>query len=167
MRVYLPATVSMLRELAAKGELAPVDGTAFALTPTLREFYTGGTDEELEYIALLEAARASLRLVAAELDAGTTDPPRRAVVAADTDAVQLRPDLDSAVVRVPGAVPMSAVAAVHVDAAEAEEAVRAATEVIDQADLGDDDAEFVLGDAEDHELAWYAPQELPFLLELL
>ena len=23
------------------------------------------------------------------------------------------------------------------------------------------------GDAEDHELAWYAPQELPFLLELL
>src|SRR5690606_39916834 len=84
MRVYLPATVSMLRELAAKGELAPVDGTAFALTPTLREFYTGGTDEELEYIALLEAARASLRLVAAELDAGTTDPPRRAVVGADT-----------------------------------------------------------------------------------
>jgi hypothetical protein len=39
--------------------------------------------------------------------------------------------------------------------------------VIDAADLGDPDAEFILGDAEDHELAWYAPQELPFLLELL
>ena len=38
---------------------------------------------------------------------------------------------------------------------------------IDAADLGDPDAEFVLGDAEDHELAWYATQELPFLLELL
>ncbi|WP_416382711.1 DUF6912 family protein, partial [Nocardia elegans] len=24
-----------------------------------------------------------------------------------------------------------------------------------------------LGDAEDHQLAWYAPQELPFLLDLL
>ena len=39
--------------------------------------------------------------------------------------------------------------------------------VIDQADLGDADAEFVIGDAEDHELAWYATQELPFLLDLL
>ena len=41
------------------------------------------------------------------------------------------------------------------------------SDVIDAADLGDADAEFVLGDAEDHELAWYAAQELPFLLELL
>jgi hypothetical protein len=39
--------------------------------------------------------------------------------------------------------------------------------VIDAADLGDLDAEFVVGEAEDHELAWYATQELPFLLELL
>jgi hypothetical protein len=62
---------------------------------------------------------------------------------------------------------MSAVAAIHVDAPEAAEAVAAAAAVIDAADLGDPDAEFVLGDAEDHELAWYAPQELPFLLELL
>jgi hypothetical protein len=157
----------MLRELNEKRELAPVDGTAFGLTPTLREFYTGGTEEELEYVALLEAARASLRLVAAELDAGSSDPPRRAVVAADIDDVELRPDLDAAVVRISGTVPMKAVAAVHVDAPEAEEAVRAAAEVIDEADLGDDDAEFALGEAEDHELAWYAPQELPFLLELL
>src|SRR5690606_35569961 len=167
MRVYLPATVSMLRELNEKRELAPVDGTAFGLTPTLREFYTGGTEEELEYVALLEAARASLRLVAAELDAGSSDPPRRAVVAADIDDVELRPDLDAAVVRLSGTVPMKAVAAVHVDAPEAEEAVRAAAEVIDEAALGDDDAEFALGEAEDHELAWYAPQELPFLLESL
>ncbi|MGH3434466.1 MAG: DUF6912 family protein [Thermocrispum sp.] len=170
MRVYLPATVSMLRELADKGQLAPVNGTAFALTPALREFYTGGSDEELEYAALLEAARASLRLLAAELDAGDDspeNPQRRAVVAVDTDDVRPRPDLDAAVVRVAGAVPLSAVASVHVDTEEAEDAVRAAAKVVDAADLGDDDAEFVLGDAEDHELAWYAPQELSFLLELL
>lgn len=167
MRVYLPATVRMLRELSDKGEFAPVNGTAFALTPALREFYTGGNDEELEYAALLEAARASLRLLAAEQAEGDENPPRRAVVAADVDDVKNRPDLDAAVVRVSGYVPLSAVAAVHVDAPEAEDAVRAAAKVVDEADLGDEDAEFVLGDAEDHELAWYAPQELPFLLDLL
>ena len=44
---------------------------------------------------------------------------------------------------------------------------RAAIEVIDAADLGDEDAELTVGDAQDHDLAWYATQELPFLLELL
>ena len=34
------------------------------------------------------------------------------------------------------------------------------------ADLGDLDAEFLVGEAEDHELAWYGPSELPFLVEL-
>ena len=33
--------------------------------------------------------------------------------------------------------------------------------------LGDEDAELTVGDAQDHDLAWYATQELPFLLELL
>jgi hypothetical protein len=56
---------------------------------------------------------------------------------------------------------------VHIDEPEAEYAVRQAAAVVDAADLGDPDAEFVLGDAEDHELAWYDPSELPFLLELL
>ena len=42
-----------------------------------------------------------------------------------------------------------------------------AIEAVDAADLGDEDAEFVVGDAQDHDLAWYAPQELPFLLDLL
>ena len=40
-------------------------------------------------------------------------------------------------------------------------------QVIDAADLGNEDAELTVGDAQDHDLAWYAPQELPFLLELL
>ena len=39
--------------------------------------------------------------------------------------------------------------------------------MIDAADLGNEDAELTVGDAQDHDLAWYAPQELPFLLELL
>ncbi|WP_026360841.1 DUF6912 family protein [Amycolatopsis nigrescens] len=165
MRVYLPATIGMLKELVSNGKFAPLGGTGFALTPALRESYTSGSTEELEYAALLDAARASLRLIAA--DEETELPPRRVVIAADVETATARPDLDPAVVRLAGPVLLEEVAAVHVDTEEAEDAVRAAAAVIDAADLGDEDAEFALGDAEDHELAWYAPQELPFLLELL
>lgn len=169
MRVYLPATVGMLRHLVDEGEFRPRNGTGFALTPALREAYTSGSTEELEYVALSDAARASLRLLAVGLDDGSEgkEPPRRVVVSADVEDVTLRPDLDDAVVRLSGPVPYADIAAVHVDAQEAEPAVRAAAAVVDAADLGDDDAEFTLGEVEDHELAWYAPQELPFLLDLM
>jgi hypothetical protein len=167
VRVYIPATLAMLRTLVEGGELAPIAGTAFALTPMLRESYAAGDTEELEYVAMNEAARASLRLLAAELEDDSAAIPRRVVVAADVEQVRLRPDLDDAAVTVVGAIPTSAVAAVHVDVAEAEDAVRAAAAVVDAADLGDPDAEFALGDAEDHDMAWYATQEIPFFLELL
>lgn len=167
MRVYIPATLAMVRGLVDAEELAPIGGTAFALTPMLRESYATGDTEELEYAAMVDAARASLRLLSAELDADPETLARRVVVAADVDGVRLRPDLDDAAVTLPGPVPFRAVAAVHVDLSEAEAAVRAAALVVDAADLGDPDAEFTLGDAEDHEMAWYAPQELPFLLDLL
>ncbi|OQO93155.1 hypothetical protein B1813_09160 [Saccharomonospora piscinae] len=166
----MPATIGMLRHLLDAGELSPVGGTAFALTPTLRESYTSGSTEELEYAALTDAARASLRLLSVDHEPDAADakePPRRAVLSADVDDVTLRPDLDDAVVRVAGPVPLAAVAAIHVDTPEAEAAVLAAAAVIDDADLGDEDAELALGDVEDHELAWYAAQELPFLLELM
>jgi hypothetical protein len=167
MRVYLPATVAMLRELVDNGELFPVGGTAFALTPALRESYATGDTEELEYAAMLDAARASLRLLAGEMADDDKVAPRRAVISADVEDVKLRPDLDFSVVRLSNAVPMELVAAIHLDTSDAEDAVRAAAEVIDAADLGDPDAEFALGSAEDHELAWYARQELPFLLDLM
>lgn len=168
MRVYIPATVLMLRTLNTAGELPAVGNTAFALTPMLRESYASGTSEELEYAAMLEAARASLRLLAAELE---EDPelvlPRRAVISADVDGATLRPDLDYSVVKLAGPVQLKQVAAIHLDTSDAETAVRAAAATVDAADLGDNDAEFTLGEAEDHELAWYSPEELPFLLELL
>lgn len=167
MRVYVPATLSMLKSLVKTGELAAVNGTAFALTPALRESYATGDDEELEYAAMADATRASLRLLAIELEAEQATTPRRAVIAADIGGVTQRPDLDDAVVRLSGPIGMAQIAAVHVDNPEAEDAVRAAAAVVEAADLGDPDAEFTLGDAEDHELAWYAPQELPFLLELM
>lgn len=165
MRIYLPGTWPMLRTLVKTGKFDPIGGTAFALTPRLRESYVAGDDEELEYAAMSEAARASLRLLAVELGLGEDIPARRVVIAADMDAT-LRPDLDDGAVRITGSVPMSAIAAVHVDGEEAEHAVREAAGVVDKADLGDLDAEFLVGEAEDQELAWYSPEEVAFLVDL-
>jgi hypothetical protein len=167
LRIYVPATVAVLRRLLDSEQLQPLSGTAFALTPRLREVWVSDDDEELEYQAMREAARASLRLLSIELADDPETPPRRAVVSADVDDVTLRPDLDDAVVRVAGPIPMSRLAAVHLDLAEAGDAVRAAVAAVDAADLGDPDAEFTLGEAEGHELAWYGVQELPFVLELM
>jgi hypothetical protein len=168
MRIYIPATLSMLQQLVADGSLRPVSGTAFAVTPKLREAYAEGDDDELGEVALREAALASLRLLAgAAEDSGDDLPPRRAVLVADVGDVTLRPDLDDAVVRVGGPVTSDDVVAAFVDSAAAEAQVKAAVAVVDAADLGDEDAELTVGDAQDHDLAWYAVQELPFLLELL
>jgi hypothetical protein len=167
--VYIPATLAMLQQLVADGSLWPVNGTAFAVTPTLREAYAEGDDDELAEVALREAALASVRLLATQRAeaADETLPPRRAVLAADVDDVTFRPDLDDAVVRLGAPVALDDVVAAFVDNAEAEPAVSAAIAVIDAADLGDEDADLVVGDAQDHDWAWYANQELPFLLELL
>ncbi|OBH18520.1 DUF6912 family protein [Mycolicibacter sinensis] len=169
MRVYIPATLAMLTQLVADGSLRPVSGTAFAVTPALRESYAHGDDEELAEVALGEAALASLRLLATADPApsGETLPTRRAVLVAEVEPVTARPDLDAAVVRLPRPVEIGEVVAAYVDNAAAEPAVRAAVAAIDDADLGDEDAELTVGDAQDHDLAWYATQELPFLLELL
>jgi len=165
MRVYIPATLAMLQGLVSDSEMQPLSGTAFAVTPTLRESYAEGDDDELAEVAISEAAMASIRLLAAESRVDGL-PLRRAVLIADADA-EPRPDLDSAVVRISGRIGLDQVAAVYVDNAAAEPAVAAAVEVIDAADLGDEDAELTVGDAQDHDLAWYATQELPFLLDLL
>lgn len=179
MRVYIPATLAMLAELVADGSLRALGGTAFAVTPALRESYAHGDEDELAEVALGEAALGSLRLLGlaeAEAEAGAAGPalPTRRVVlvadipeGADGPSVVARPDLDAAVVRLAGPVAIGDVVAAYVDNAAAEPAVIAAVAAIDGADLGDEDAELTVGDAQDHDLAWYATQELPFLLDLL
>lgn len=158
----------MLGRLVDDQELVVIGNTAFAVTPSLREAYTSGSDEELAEVAMSEAARASLRLLAAEdPDENPAFTARRVVIAADVEAATPRPDLDDAVVRLAGPVSIESVASVHIDLQDAEADIARAREVVDAADLGEEDAEFVLGDAEDHELAWYAAQEVPFILELL
>ncbi|MGH3597697.1 MAG: DUF6912 family protein [Mycobacterium sp.] len=171
MQIYIPVTLAMLAQLIAEGSVSPVNGTAFAVTPRLREAYAEGDDDELGEVALRDAALASLRLLAATAEAserwGAQLPPRRAVLVADVGDVTLRPDLDDAVVRIGAPVPIDDVVAAFVDNADAQAHVTAAIAVVDAADLGDEDAELSIGDAQDHDLAWYAPQELPFLLDLL
>ncbi len=158
----------MLQQLVADRTMSAVNGTAFALTPALRESYAEGDDDELGDVALREAALASVRLLAgAAEEAGSGLPARRVVLVAEVDDVTARPDLDDAVVRLSGPIAIDDVIAAYVDNAAAEPAVLAAVDAVDAADLGDEDAELTVGDAQDHDLAWYASQELPFLLELL
>lgn len=173
MRLFIPATLAMLETLLEGGEMPVRSATAFAATPALVESYAEGDTEEIEHVAFLEAARASLRLLGGELDSGAAHeahPYRRVVVSVDvpdSDAAA-RPDLDTAVVRLTrGTVAMAEVASVHVDLAGAVDLVKDAVEAVDRADLGDEDAELTVGDALDVELAWYDAVELPFLLTLL
>jgi Family of unknown function (DUF6912) len=166
--VYVPATLTMLQHLVADRTISAVNGTAFAVTPALRESYSEGDDDELADVALREAALASVRLLAGAADEPASGlPPRRAVLVAEVNGATARPDLDDAVVRLSGPIVIEDVIAAYVDNADAETAVLAAIDAVDAADLGDEDAELTVGDAQDHDLAWYATQELAFLLDLL
>ncbi|MFI6286681.1 DUF6912 family protein [Streptomyces sp. NPDC051018] len=167
MRVYVPLTLSGLAEAYKTGELGPGPVTAYGVTPGLREWYVSDDIEELEYAALSRAAAASLRLIA-----GNPGVARRRVVVAvdvrDRDAVA---DPDRALdpgsvgeVRIGYAVPLATAAAVHVDADDAIGDVTAAADALGAADQGDDDAQFTVDGADDHELLWYGVQEIPNLV---
>ena len=164
MRVYIPATFAMLEQLNEQGVLHARNGWGFAATPELTEFFNSGDQEEIEAIAFDDAALASIRLLA--IGDEERFPHRRVVVSADVDATG-EPDMGESVVKVVGPVELKDVAAVHVDVREAEDATKRATELIDAADLGDEDAELAVGDAQDNYMAFYDPSELPVLVELL
>jgi hypothetical protein len=167
MRVYVPLTLAGLAEAHKTGELGPGPVRGYAVTPGLREWYVSDDIEELEYAALSRAAAASLRMLAADPAAAR----RRVVVAADVpdrEAVS-DPDLglDSAAlgeVRIASAVSLANAAAVHIDADDADADVTAAAAALGAADHGDDDAQFTVDGAEDHELLWFGVQEIPHLI---
>ncbi|MFF1326158.1 DUF6912 family protein [Streptomyces chartreusis] len=169
MRVYVPLTLPGLAEAYKTGELGAGPLVAYAVTPALREWYLSDDIEELEYAALNRAALASLRLLAAAAEAAR----RRVVVAVDVadGAAVADPDrgLDPSAlgeVRIARGVALARAAAVHVDADDAETDVAAAAGALAAADGGDDDAQFVVDGAEDHELLWFATQEIPNLVGL-
>ena len=66
MRIYLPATMSVVRRALAAGAVPVRSGVGFAVTGPLRLEYPDWSEEDLEYLAMQDAGRASLRLLAAE-----------------------------------------------------------------------------------------------------
>ena len=163
MRVYLPATLPALAGVLRAAEIGPAPVLAYAVTPALREWYASADLEELEYAALMHAARASLRLLRADPEA----PRRRVVLAADVPDEQAgrgggfdggfdEPTL----VLLSAPVPLTRVASGHVDDVAAVADIGAAVQALAAADAGDDDAQFLVDGAEGHELLWYATQEL-------
>jgi hypothetical protein len=164
MRVFLPSTLPAVALALQAGHLGPGPLPGFAVTPALREAYASGDTEELEYAALTEAARASLRMLAGDPAA----PSRRVVLAAEIPAEQVQPDPrdgEPARVVLAQAIPVARLASAHVDAAEAGADVRSAVAALPAADVGDEDARFTVDGAEGHELGWYATQELSYLAE--
>jgi len=163
VRVYVPATVPMLGALRAEGRLGTGPVVAHAVTPALREWYAEGDEEELEYVAFTRAAQAALQLLRHDPSA----PRRRVVVSADVPSAALvREDVElgSSQVRLPQPVSLKEVASIHVDGADAADAVAAAADVVEEALAGDPDAQFTVDGAEDHELEWYAVSELDQLV---
>jgi hypothetical protein len=164
MRVFLPSTLPAVAQALQAGHLGPGPLPGFAVTPALREAYASGDTEELEYAALTEAARASLRLLAGDPAA----PSRRVVLAAEIPSDQVKPDPrdgEPARVVIRQAVQLTDLASAHVDAPEAGADVRSAVEALPAAADGDEDARFTVDGAEGHELGWYATQELSYLAE--
>ncbi len=167
MRVYIPATLARVADLLASGSLAaPVD--AFAVTRALRSWAedSGPCDtEELELVALSEAARAALRMLADTAQLA----PLRVVLAVDAPDHLVRVDDESdlsgpGTVNVTEAVPLAWVRAAHVDEPEAGPEVRTAAAAVLAADAGEADAEALVAVLQTRELLWYAPGELSGLV---
>lgn len=159
VRVYVPATVPMLAALRGSGSLGESSPTAHAVTPSLREWYAEGDEEELEYVAFTRAAQAALQLLRHDPEAAR----RRVVVSADVPSGSVKREeveLGSSTVRLLSPVTLGDVAAIHVDSADATDEIAAAVDVVEEALAGDPDAQFTVDGAEDHELEWYAASEL-------
>ncbi len=169
-RVYLPVTLATLASAYVAGRF-DAGHAAHAVTPAVREWYTEGDTEELEYAAFAEAAQASLRLLRLEMAALERYENRRVVVAADVDPTCIAPiGPDGAApgyrsaVRLTCTVPLAKVASVHLDSDEARPAVAEAVGSLAAADAGDEDALFALDEAAAHELAWYDVSEVVDLI---
>ncbi|MGZ4427632.1 MAG: DUF6912 family protein [Nocardioidaceae bacterium] len=159
-RVYVPSTLTRLREVVVSGGVGPAPFVAHAVTDALVAAWPDGGDEEYEYAASSAAARTSIGLV------GEDDAPRRVVLAVDVGSVGPVGSEDPTAVEIAEVVPFRNIAAVLVDDEAAGDDVAAAAQVWLQAERGDEEAAAVVERTLDHELGWYATQEIPDLLEM-
>lgn len=116
MRIYVPVTSTGLRRLGDGGSLEPPPFTAYAVTTDLRREHPTADEEELEYLAFLDATTSQSRDGAA-------------VAAADVDAEVVTDLLDAGVpvsaVQVAAGVFRRQVASFHVADAASKGADRA------------------------------------------
>ena len=151
-RVYLPLSATLLRRARAEGRFGKPPLGGHAVTPRLARELGGADQEESEYAAMTAAALASLELLT------DADPPRRVVAAVDVPGWEaVESSDDPSAVRVATPVPWRRLAAVHVDGADA-------AADVSRARGGDPDA---VERCLDHELGWFAVQEVDELLDHL
>lgn len=160
-RVYLPVTPQALRRSREHGGFRPpLHG--HAVTDALAAELGSHDEEEQEYVAMQAAALDALTLL------GPDDQPRRMVAAVDVAAwtAAAGPGSAASLVEVTVPVPWRRLAAVHADSDDAADDVRAAVLALGQGG-GEDGPEVGLAVERclDHELGWYAVQELALLLE--
>ena len=144
VRVYVAGSARLLGALKADGRL-PGPLEACGVTADVRAALDGLDQEELEYAAFAEAAQRSLRL----LEGG---PMRRVVIAADV--VDAAPGEGFGGLVLAGGLELAQVAAVHADATDAARAVA-------EARTGGPGA---MDAIDDHDLLWFATQEIDDLL---
>lgn len=154
MRLYIPATSTLIESLVVTGELPASIG--FAVTPALREWYRADDEEELEYIASMAAAKASLEMLVADPNAKR----RRAVIALDVADISPLLDQDRAAVKVERVVTFQEVDSALVDDPDIQDEIAAAISVWGALD---EDSHFLREQAQSHELLWFARQELPYI----
>ncbi len=158
-RVYLPSSTARLRDLLVSGGVGPPPLLAHAVTDGLRSVLADADEEEWEYAALTAAAQDSLGLLAED------ELPRRVVVVAEAETVMPVTGAEGSLVEVEDVVPLRKIVAVHVDAADAADDVAAARDAWQEAGDGDETAMATLERCLDHELGWFATQEIGELVE--
>lgn len=154
VRAYVPTTLSRLRAAREAGRLGPAPVLGHAVTAELEAAGGGADVEELEYIATTAAALDALRLLSEQ------EPMLRAVAAVDVGAGEVVAG-ELSHVRLPQ-VPLSRLAAVLVDSPNAAADVAAARAALADG-AGEDDP--AVERCRDHDLLWYAAQELGSLLD--
>jgi hypothetical protein len=139
--------VVRLRAVVGSGSIGPAPFAAHAVTDAVRAAMPDAGEEEWEYAAASAAAQASVALL------DEHQPPRRVVLAVDVPEVSPVPGGDH-----------PTVVAVLADSADAEPEVAAARAAVGR---GSPDAVRLLERCLDHELGWWAAQEVDAVLEEL
>lgn len=158
-RAYVPLNLSGLQRLRDAGMLAP--DAAYAVTPALRELHAEAgitAEEDLEYVAMMIAARVSLTLLDLQ------DPADRRRIVLAVDAATVPGAGHPARVVIDGAVPLARVASVHVDTDDVRPAVESAVQELSAAAARDSETVELVEALDDEDLAWFAVQEIPDVL---